>query len=116
MTAPTIDRATFDELKETAGADFVVELVDTFLVEAPAMLAALRSACEARDAEGTRAGRHGAGGLDRRRAACQPRRRIRARRRRAEGDRACLSADAAARGFSSSTTTRSTGSRSEEHT
>ncbi|HEX7327139.1 MAG TPA: Hpt domain-containing protein [Casimicrobiaceae bacterium] len=51
MTAPTIDRATFDELKETAGADFVVELVDTFLVEAPAMLAGLRSAFEARDAE-----------------------------------------------------------------
>jgi HPt (histidine-containing phosphotransfer) domain-containing protein len=35
MTAPTIDRATFDELKETAGAEFVVELVDTFLVEGP---------------------------------------------------------------------------------
>ncbi|HEX8739007.1 MAG TPA: Hpt domain-containing protein [Casimicrobiaceae bacterium] len=51
MPAPAIDRATFDELKETAGADFVVELVDTFLVEAPAMLADLRRAFVARDAE-----------------------------------------------------------------
>ena len=31
MSAPTIDRATFDALKETTGAQFVLELVDTFL-------------------------------------------------------------------------------------
>lgn len=30
MTEPTIDRRTFDDLKDTAGADFVSELVDTF--------------------------------------------------------------------------------------
>ena len=51
MTQPVIDHATFDALKETAGADFVVELVDTFLVEAPPMLAELRSALAARDAD-----------------------------------------------------------------
>ena len=51
MTSPTIDRATFDELRETAGAEFVAELVDTFLGEAPAMLSALRAALEARDGE-----------------------------------------------------------------
>ena len=50
-TPPTIDRATFDALKETAGAEFVVELVDTFLAEAPAMLAGLRDALAAGDAE-----------------------------------------------------------------
>jgi len=50
MTQP-IDRATFDELKETAGADFVTELVDTFLVEAPAMLDELRRALAANDAD-----------------------------------------------------------------
>jgi len=45
-----IDLATFRALEETAGADFVAELVGTFLEEAPAMLAELRSAAEARDA------------------------------------------------------------------
>ena len=30
MTQPTIDRAVYDELKETAGAEFVVELVIPF--------------------------------------------------------------------------------------
>ena len=51
MTQPTIDRATFDELKETAGADFALELVDTFLVEAPPMLDELRRALAAKDAD-----------------------------------------------------------------
>ena len=45
-----IDRATFDELRETAGEDFVAELVQTFLEEAPQMLADLRSARAAADA------------------------------------------------------------------
>ena len=47
----TIDLATFRELQETAGADFVVELVDTFLQEAPPMLAELRAAWSANDAD-----------------------------------------------------------------
>jgi len=51
MNQPTIDRATFDELKDTAGDDFVAELVDTFLEEAPRLLADLRGAYERRDAE-----------------------------------------------------------------
>ena len=54
MTQPTIDQATFDELKETAGADFAVELVDTFLTEAPSMLAELRRAFAAGDADAFR--------------------------------------------------------------
>ncbi len=44
MTEPTIDLPTFKALQESAGADFVKELVDTFLVEAPEMLKALRQA------------------------------------------------------------------------
>ena len=44
MTEPTVDPATFAALQESAGADFVKELVDTFLVEAPRMLKALRQA------------------------------------------------------------------------
>ena len=50
MTDPAIDRATFEALQQTAGADFVHELVDTFLTEAPAMLEDLRSALAANDA------------------------------------------------------------------
>ena len=44
MPPPTIDNAVFAELQDTAGADFVAELVDTFLDEAPTMLAELRAA------------------------------------------------------------------------
>jgi len=44
MPPPTIDTAIFAELQDTAGADFVAELVDTFLDEAPQMLAELRAA------------------------------------------------------------------------
>ena len=45
MTEPTaIDLAVFEELRDTAGADFVAELVGTFLEEAPPLLAELREA------------------------------------------------------------------------
>ena len=44
MAAPIIDPPTFGELQASAGADFVDELIDTFLEEAPAMLDALREA------------------------------------------------------------------------
>ncbi|MDE2358402.1 MAG: Hpt domain-containing protein [Betaproteobacteria bacterium] len=58
MTNETIDVATFEDLKTTAGDDFVRELVDTFLVEAPAMLAELRDAFAAVDAERFRRAAH----------------------------------------------------------
>jgi HPt (histidine-containing phosphotransfer) domain-containing protein len=58
VTEPVIDRATFRTLQESAGADFVVELVDTFLEEAPAMLAELRSARADADAERFRRAAH----------------------------------------------------------
>ena len=51
MSAPTIDRATFEALKQTTGAEFVLELVDTFLQEAPVMLEDLRGALVAKDPE-----------------------------------------------------------------
>ena len=51
MADTAIDRATFDALKQTAGADFVLELVDTFLQEAPSMLDELRRALAAQDAD-----------------------------------------------------------------
>ena len=58
MAGATIDLATFDELKATAGADFVRELVDTFLGEAPGMLAELQAAFDAGDAERFRRAAH----------------------------------------------------------
>jgi HPt (histidine-containing phosphotransfer) domain-containing protein len=53
-----IDVATFRELQDTAGADFVAELVDTFFEEAPGMLAALRAAQAASDADAYRRAAH----------------------------------------------------------
>ena len=51
MSALAIDAATFDSLKETTGAEFVLELVDTFLQEVPVMLQDLRGALAAKDAD-----------------------------------------------------------------
>lgn len=53
-----IDKTTFEELRETAGPEFVAELVDTFLEEAPLMLADLRSARQAGDADVFRRAAH----------------------------------------------------------
>jgi len=58
MNEPTIDRATYDELKDTAGADFVVELVDTFLAEAPRLIEGLRTAYDQRNADVFRRSAH----------------------------------------------------------
>ena len=58
MTDSTIDLATFEALKDSAGGDFVLELVDTFLAEAPAMLDDLRGALAAGDADRFRRGAH----------------------------------------------------------
>jgi HPt (histidine-containing phosphotransfer) domain-containing protein len=53
-----IDLNVFRELQANAGADFVTELVDTFLEEAPGMLAALKSARAAGDADAYRRAAH----------------------------------------------------------
>jgi histidine phosphotransfer protein HptB len=58
MIPDAIDLAVFRELQDTAGADFVTELVDTFFEEAPAMLAELRNARAAADAERFRRAAH----------------------------------------------------------
>jgi len=54
----TIDRAVFTELQATAGADFVVELVNTFFEEAPQMIAELRATQAASAAERFRRAAH----------------------------------------------------------
>lgn len=53
-----IDRTVFAELQESAGAEFVTELVDTFLEDAPTLLAELRSARAAADADRFRRAAH----------------------------------------------------------
>ena len=58
MTGVTIDPTTFAELQATTGADFVVELVDTFAEEAPQMLAEMRSALADAAAERFRRAAH----------------------------------------------------------
>jgi len=44
MSEAAIDKAVYAQLQDAAGAEFVAELVDTFLEEASGMLAELRSA------------------------------------------------------------------------
>jgi len=54
----SIDRTIFGELQQAAGADFVIELVDTFAEEAPGMFAELRAAHAAGAAERFRRAAH----------------------------------------------------------
>jgi histidine phosphotransfer protein HptB len=58
MTESTIDLATFTELQETAGAEFIAELATTFMEEAPRMLAELRRAQAAGAADNFRRAAH----------------------------------------------------------
>ncbi len=55
---PAIDRATFTELQDAAGTEFVADLVDTYLEDAPALIAELRSARAAADADRFRRAAH----------------------------------------------------------
>ena len=54
----TVDPATFKALQDTAGADFVVELVDAFFEEAPQMFETMRAALAERDADKFRRAAH----------------------------------------------------------
>ena len=58
MSSPAIDAATLDALRETTGAEFVRELVDTFLQEAPTMFDDLRQSLATMDAERFRRAAH----------------------------------------------------------
>ena len=58
MDSSVIDNAVFAELQEAAGAEFVAELVDTFLEDAPALIEELRSARAAADADRFRRAAH----------------------------------------------------------
>jgi len=56
MTA--IDITTFNELKQMSGEDFINELIDAFLDDAPNMIKAMRIAIAARDVETFRRNAH----------------------------------------------------------
>lgn len=58
MATVAIDPAAFAELQASAGTDFVRELVDTFLEEAPPMLAELGESLAAGRAEAFRRAAH----------------------------------------------------------
>jgi len=53
-----LDLATFEALKQMSGADFIDELVDTFLEDAPKLLGDMKSALESGDAESFRRAAH----------------------------------------------------------
>ncbi len=55
---PVIDKTTFDELKQMSGDDFINELIDTFLEDAPKMITEIKSALAANNADTFRRAAH----------------------------------------------------------
>jgi HPt (histidine-containing phosphotransfer) domain-containing protein len=55
---PTIDQATFEELKQMSGEDFINELIDAFLDDAPNMLDHMQMALDTKDIETFRRNAH----------------------------------------------------------
>lgn len=55
---PKIDLNTYNSLKESTGEDFIGELVDAFLDDAPVLIAQMRSALVDKNAESFRRAAH----------------------------------------------------------
>jgi len=55
---PVIDKATFEELKQMSGANFINELIDAFLEDAPNMIQNMRTALATKDVESFRRNAH----------------------------------------------------------
>jgi len=53
-----INKTTFDELKQMSGDDFINELIDTFLEDAPKMIAEIKSGLAANNADTFRRAAH----------------------------------------------------------
>jgi HPt (histidine-containing phosphotransfer) domain-containing protein len=53
-----IDRATFEELKQISGVDFINELIDAFLDDAPNMIQNMYIALDKKDVESFRRNAH----------------------------------------------------------
>ncbi len=58
MPTSQIDMNTFNSLKESTGADYIGELIDAFLDDAPNLLAQMKSALDSTDAESFRRAAH----------------------------------------------------------
>lgn len=55
---PVIDKPTFEELKQLSGVDFINELIDAFLEDAPQMIQSMRCALDTQDVESFRRNAH----------------------------------------------------------
>jgi len=55
---PLIDQVTFNELKQMSGADFINELIDAFLDDAPNMIQNMQTALDTKDVESFRGNAH----------------------------------------------------------
>jgi HPt (histidine-containing phosphotransfer) domain-containing protein len=55
---PVIDQTTFDELKQMSGDEFINELIDTFLEDAPKMIDEIKSGLAANNADTFRRAAH----------------------------------------------------------
>ena len=53
-----IDKATFEELKQMTGADFINELIDAFLDDTPNMISQMQAALASKDVESFRRNAH----------------------------------------------------------
>jgi HPt (histidine-containing phosphotransfer) domain-containing protein len=58
ISMPVIDIMTFNELKEMSGEDYINELIDAFLDDAPHMISAMRTAITAQDVDSFRRNAH----------------------------------------------------------
>ena len=54
----SIDKTTFEDLKQMSGAEFIVELIDTFLDDAPKLAAEMHAALAADDPDSFRRAAH----------------------------------------------------------
>ncbi|HKY54772.1 MAG TPA: Hpt domain-containing protein [Anaerolineales bacterium] len=55
---PLIDKATFEELKQISGADFINELIDAFLDDGPGMIQNMQASLDTKDVESFRRNAH----------------------------------------------------------
>ena len=55
---PAINKATFEELKQMSGEDFINELIDAFLDDAPQMISNMQDALASKDVEAFRRNAH----------------------------------------------------------
>jgi HPt (histidine-containing phosphotransfer) domain-containing protein len=55
---PVIDKTTFEELKQISGEDFIGELIDAFLDDAPDMIQNMHTALTTKDVESFRRNAH----------------------------------------------------------